>query len=789
MVGLDHGGGLEQRQGVTLGAGREAGPGHLLERAPCLGEPALGGGHHHAVPDGVDRVLVLRVAVPEVPADQGELLLRLGRVPAGDGQFGTPERGEALGPGAQRQAGGGRGGGRALGPVPEGEQGLGLVGVHPGSGVGQAVAVADLDAVVGGGDGLQRAAHRLQRGGQVDADPAEEVHQVQLFGAVPDRVHLGESFLDASRVRDEPAAGEAGVQLVVLVADEPGVLHGVVAVGEGLRSRLVERLPTRHVRMDVGLHGRRREPPHQLLRRGQLLPAVPLVERLHQTAALHEEPGLAQRVGLGGEDPNCLLGDGQRAFAVAAEAGGDSGLGHHVDVAQRGVLRIAAGGRVDLGVVEGAEGGEDFTGDVVPELHRPLQEPQLLGVGVAAAGLDGGPEHGGQGLGGVVGGVPVAGEAGGAFVVADEGGIGLQGFGVPAVDAGALPGQQIVADGLADQGVPEAVAVAVGRGLQQVGADGRAQGLVEVVLAEPGDGGQQFVFDEGAALGDDPGDPLGVLGQRLDPDEQEVAERFGEPGAVAAALQGAGQLLDEEGVAVGAFEDLVDECGLGDLGEDAGQLAADLVVAEPVEFDAGDATQPVQLGEEGAQGVAAVDVVGAVGADDHEAAGTQGAEEIGEQMPGGGVRPVQILQDEDDRAVGGDLLQQASGEFEEAGGAVLVGGVPVGRAQLGQEAGQLALLAGAGGGHLLGQSTPQGAQGGREGGERQPVGPDLDAGSDGDHGVAPLGRRDELLDQAGLADARLAADQQRLRIAGSGPRERLGERRELLGAPDEHGAD
>ncbi|SCG09961.1 hypothetical protein GA0115255_126473 [Streptomyces sp. Ncost-T6T-2b] len=413
----------------------------------------------------------------------------------------------------------------------------------------------------------------------------------------------------------------------------------------------------------------------------------------------------------------------------------------------------------------------------------------MLGVGVAAAGLDGGPEHGGQGLGGVVGGVPVAGEPGGAFVVADEGGVGLQGFGVPAVDAGALPGQQVVADGLADQGVPEAVAVAVGRGLQQVGADGRAQGLVEVVLAEPGDGGQQFVFDEGAALGDDPGDPLGVLGERLHADEQEVAERFGEPGAVAAALQGAGQLLDEEGVAVGAFEDLVDECGLGDLGEDAGQLAADLVVAEPVEFDAGDGTQPVQFGEEGAQGVAAVDVVGAVGADDHEAAGAQGAEEIGEQMPGGGVRPVQILQDEDDRAVGGDLLQQASGEFEEAGGAVLVGGVPVGLAQLGQEAGQLALLAGAGGGHLLGQSTPQGAQGGREGGERQPVGPDLDAGSDGDHGVAPLGRRDELLDQAGLADARLAADQQRLRIAGSGPCERLGERGELFGAPDEHGAD
>lgn len=95
----------------------------------------------------------------------------------------------------------------------------------------------------------------------------------------------------------------------------------------------------------------------------------------------------------------------------------------------------------------------------------------------------------------------------------------------------------------------------------------------------------------------------------------------------------------------------------------------------------------------------------------------------------------------------------------------------------------------AGGGHLLGQGPAQGAQGGGERGERQSVGPDLDAGPDGDDGVAPFGRRDELLDQAGLADACLAADQQCLRVAGRGARERLGERGELLCAPDEHGAD
>ena len=71
------------------------------------------------------------------------------------------------------------------------------------------------------------------------------------------------------------------------------------------------------------------------------------------------------------------------------------------------------------------------------------------------------------------------------------------------------------------------------------------------------------VLDGGAALGDDPGDPLGVLGERLDPDEQQVAQGVAELAGAAAGLEGDDEFLDEEGVAVGAFEDLVDEAGSG----------------------------------------------------------------------------------------------------------------------------------------------------------------------------------------------------------------------------------
>lgn len=67
-------------------------------------------------------------------------------------------------------------------------------------------------------------------------------------------------------------------------------------------------------------------------------------------------------------------------------------------------------------------------------------------------------------------------------------------------------------------------------------------------------------------------------------------------------MGGDGEFLDEEGVAVGAFEDLVDLRRVGFVGEDAGDLAADLGAREAAEFDAADGAQPVQFGEQGRSG-------------------------------------------------------------------------------------------------------------------------------------------------------------------------------------------
>ena len=150
---------------------------------------------------------------------------------------------------------------------------------------------------------------------------------------------------------------------------------------------------------------------------------------------------------------------------------------------------------------------------------------------------------------------------------------------------------------------------------------------------------------------------------------------------------------------------------------------------------------------------------------------------------------MEVLQDEDDEAVGGDALQHARGEFVEAGHALLVVPSRAGLAEFGQQPGQFLLLPGGRGGQFGGQGAAQGAQGGGERGERQSVGADLDAAAERHDGPAVAGRGGELLDQPCLAHARLAADEQRLRLARGGPGERVPQGAQLFGAADEHGTD
>ena len=150
---------------------------------------------------------------------------------------------------------------------------------------------------------------------------------------------------------------------------------------------------------------------------------------------------------------------------------------------------------------------------------------------------------------------------------------------------------------------------------------------------------------------------------------------------------------------------------------------------------------------------------------------------------------MEVLQDEDDAAVGGDALQHARGELVEAGHALLVVPPRSGFAQFGQQPGQFLLLSRCRGGQFGGQGAAQGAQGRGERGERQAVGADLDAAAECHDGPGAAGSGGELLDQPCLAHTGLAADEQRLRLPRGGAGERVVQRVQLVGAADEHRTD
>jgi hypothetical protein len=244
---------------------------------------------------------------------------------------------------------------------------------------------------------------------------------------------------------------------------------------------------------------------------------------------------------------------------------------------------------------------------------------------------------------------------------------------------------------------------------------------------------------------------------------------------------------------------------LGQLGRrrrplDPGQLGRHLVAPEPVQLQPLDPAAPVQLGQERPQRVAAVQLVGPVGHDQQQPPVPQIPVKEGQQVPGGAVRPVQVLDDQHGRPLGPQPLQQHQQQLEQPplvrpqpeptraqpGTSRSGAGSPAG-VQLGEETGQLDPCPardqlGQLGLVQVAQERPQGLD---QGGERHPLAAQLDAAAD-QHGRPGLpGRGDQLTDQTGLADPGLAAEQHRRRGPGGGPVRGRGQPGQLLGPADE----
>ncbi len=338
----------------------------------------------------------------------------------------------------------------------------------------------------------------------------------------------------------------------------------------------------------------------------------------------------------------------------------------------------------------------------------------------------------------------------------------------------------------------EGVAVEAGGRCEQLGAEGFVDGVEGIVVGQPGGGGDDVEAEgtfESAGGAEEGGGPLREPGQ---PPLDDLPHALGDaqlghrdqrrPLPVGALLdlplvdEVAEHLADEEGVAVGLGGDDPGE-GLRDLvfGEDL-EEGSHRFGGEPVEPDMFVLRLPAQGAEGNAQGMVLARLGVAVGAHHEDRMARRLAGQMAEGVDGALVRPVEVVEAEEDRGPGGAGHDQPGQRVEEPV-ALLRGRERHGVGEIGQPFAQRRFQ--------LGQRRPAGAQVGAElvavGGERQGL-QQLGEGRPGRHPLAletvspqdlgavacrPLG---QLLHQPGLADAWFAGHQHQPAPAGGGLR-------------------
>jgi hypothetical protein len=197
-----------------------------------------------------------------------------------------------------------------------------------------------------------------------------------------------------------------------------------------------------------------------------------------------------------------------------------------------------------------------------------------------------------------------------------------------------------------------------------------------------------------------------------------------------------------------------------------------------------------QLAQQPAQRVPAVELVAAEAAHHQHPPRPQVGGQVGDQVAGGAVGPVQVLQHPQQRRGGGQPLDHPHQQLEQP---PLTGahngrarGRLAGPGQVGQEAGQLG-AGGAGDRRQLGwvQLAGQAAQRLDHRRERQALlAQGHTAAAQHPHALV-AGDGGQLLDQPSLADPRLPTDHRHQRLAAGGAGQQLAQPRQLLGAADE----
>ena len=219
----------------------------------------------------------------------------------------------------------------------------------------------------------------------------------------------------------------------------------------------------------------------------------------------------------------------------------------------------------------------------------------------------------------------------------------VQGARERAVQLGALTGKQVVVHRLAQQRVTQRVAVAVED--HDVARDRLAQPVAQGGPLEPGHLGEHRVVER--AAGRQHADHLlRGLPEPLDPQRQRGGEARRQ--CAATVEPGREQLLREQRVSLAARVEALDQGVVGRCAEDVAELLGQLVAAQAGEVDP-QRPRALELGQQRAQGMAAMQLVGPVGREHQQRRGGERGGEEAQERAGRGVRPVQVLDHEQER--------------------------------------------------------------------------------------------------------------------------------------------
>ncbi len=348
-------------------------------------------------------------------------------------------------------------------------------------------------------------------------------------------------------------------------------------------------------------------------------------------------------------------------------------------------------------------------------------------------------------------GVPVAGEVGvpGQLGRGATGDAVPEGSDVPLVKAHPLGGQQVVVRRLAEQRVPEGVPVPVGH--HDVHLDRLAHAIVEVSVRHGSDGLEHVVPDQPTACGRRLHHGASRRVEPVEAHQQHLGQVGRHPSP---ATRGRDQLLDEEGVALRPVDD---RRQLGVIEPGRHQLADEgphCLVGQPVERDP--VHQPGPLRHLAAERVAPVQVVGAVRRHQAHRARERPCEQVAEEVAGRSVRPVEILDDDEQRRLLGRRLEQpVDGSEELAAPGLLTFGLRAERAaarlQPGEDRSFDDDLR-----HDRGQRGPEVLQHLGEGQIRERALAEVDAMPDHDPPAGGVGQVGELGEHPGLPNACIA---------------------------------